>query len=97
MYEGSIIYAREEITSPKRIVTATVALKNASNLNRLPVRTDGALEKQKIASLLNELYKMELSPPIAMGDVVIPNYEDTGVSVVASRSCREEAWESVGL
>ena len=81
------IYAREEVANPKRVVTATAAIKGGLNMVRMPVKTDAPLPKQNIAALLNDLYQMELAPPINRGDVIIDNYKGTGVSVIATRSC----------
>lgn len=80
------IYAREEISAPKRVVTATVAVSGAKGLSRIPVKTTGALPKAHIASLLNHLYTLKLSAPIQMGQVILSDYKETGIAVVTTRS-----------
>lgn len=80
------VYACEEILAPKRTVTATVSL-TAGELSRLPVRTDRALEKELIADLLTELYRIEVSAPVAPGDRVLTDFRGTGVNVIATRRC----------
>ena len=90
-------YAKEEINAPKRIVTATVALIGApggsgegcagiAGVCRVPVRTDLPLPVEKIDTLLSELYTLRLEPPIRRGEVIIDNFENTGVKVIVSLS-----------
>ncbi len=89
-------YAREEITAPKRIVTTTVALAADGNgvpdesglspVSRVPVRTDLPLPVEKIDALLSRLYTLRLETPVRRGDVIIDNFENTGVRVIASLS-----------
>lgn len=81
-----LIYAREEISSPRRVVTATVAVTGAAGLSRVPVKTTGALPKAHIASLLNHLYSLELSSGVKRGEVIIEDYMGTGIDVVTTRS-----------
>lgn len=80
-------YAREEINAPKRIVTTTVAVK--SGRLRVPVRTDKPMPIEHIGTLLAKLHGMKLQVPVRMGDVVIKDFEETGVNVVASLSMKE--------
>jgi len=80
------LYALEEFLAPKRVVTATVAMGH-STMPRLPVKTDGPLDRSLIPELLDCLYNMELSPPIRMGECLIDDYRGSGVGVVATRSC----------
>jgi len=77
------VYGKEEILSPKRVVTATVKL-NSNYLKRLPVKTDKPIEKQFISELLNRLYSIEIKPPVKIGDIIIKNYKNTGVNIVAT-------------
>ena len=79
-------YAQEEILAPKRVVTATVW---ATAGRRLPVKTNAPLLKSYIPALLNELYGMEIESPIKCGDVLLNNFEGTGVDLVATRTLEE--------
>ncbi|MFW6180188.1 MAG: DUF1667 domain-containing protein [Spirochaetota bacterium] len=78
-------YGREEALSPRRVVTATAAVRSSFQ-RRLPVRTSRPLPRELIPGLLREIYRLDLSPPVRMGDVLIPDYAATGVDVVATRS-----------
>jgi CxxC motif-containing protein len=81
-------YGREEALAPRRVVTATAAIRSAIQ-QRIPVRTSHPLPKELIPGLLREIYRLDLSPPVAVGEVLIPDYGSTGVDVVATRSIGE--------
>lgn len=80
-------YAQEEIRAPKRVVTATCALEEGPHLlRRLPVKTAVPCPQERIGELLADLYRLTLKPPIKAGDRVIPDWQGTGIPVVAARS-----------
>ena len=81
-------YAQEEILAPKRVVTATVRAATGAD-RRLPVKTSSPLLKEHIPALLTELYRMDFKPPIKCGDVLLRNFEGTGVDLVATRSLKK--------
>ena len=81
-------YGREEVLSPRRVVTATVKFQSLC-LGRLPVKTNKPLLKGLIPGLLNELYAIELRPPVKIGDKVIGNFSNSGVDVVVTRSVHD--------
>ena len=81
------VYGREEVVSPRRVVTATVSLKSGI-LKRLPVTTTGPVHKGSIAALLNRLYSLELTPPVKIGEVVLELKEE-GIMVVSSRTVKQ--------
>lgn len=94
-------YAREELLSPKRVVTATCKLNHASdqvairgqgqagNLykpRRVPVRTAKAFPKERIPELLALLYQHEVSLPVERGQVILPDALSSGIDVIAERT-----------
>ncbi len=83
-----IIYGREEILAPKRVVTATCAVESVY-MERIPVKTTGAIIKNHIGGLLGELYKIRIKTPVRTGDIIIKDFMQTGVNVVATRSLSE--------
>jgi len=85
--QRGIIYGKEEILSPRRVVTATINI-NSSWLGRLPVMTTGPVPKGKIDSLLNKIYKIHLDIPIVRDDIIIKNIENTGIDLIATRSVK---------
>ncbi len=80
-----LIYGREEILAPKRVVTATCAV-DSELMDRIPVKTTGAVMKEDINGLLSELYKLKLKSPIRIGEVVIRDYKKSGIDIVTTRS-----------
>ena len=79
------IYAKEEYSEPKRIVTATCRI-GMENLERLPVKTDKPILKEHIDTLLKDIYALKISAPVKRGDLLITDYRGTGVNIVAARS-----------
>lgn len=78
-------YGKEEVLAPKRVVTATAAIESKL-LSRLPVKTDKPLPKELIPSLLARIYAMKLCAPITRGDILLEDFEGSGVDLVATRS-----------
>ena len=78
-------YARNELTDPRRVLTSTVKIKNAS-LPLLPVVSDGSLPKGKILDCALFLRSVEVSAPVRAGQVILPDILGLGINIVASRS-----------
>jgi len=79
------VYGTEEIMAPKRVVTAVV--KTKSQLHPyVSVKTNKAILHKYIKSLLNVLYTMELDLPLKLGDVIINNFKNTNVDIVATKN-----------
>ena len=76
-------YAREEFREPKRVVTATCRTLG-EHARRLPVRTTGPVAMEHIDDLLKQIYALELSPPMAAGDVVIRDFYGVHVVITAN-------------
>ncbi len=79
------VYGREEMLSPKRVVTATV-LTDSSTMRRLPVKTTAPLAKELIPGLLSGLYRMRVPLPVRCGQVILHDLEGSGIDLVATRS-----------
>ncbi len=83
-------WAREEINAPKRVVTTTVAVdaggRGKNDRSRVPVRTDKPLPVESIAPLLQKLHSMTVQAPVRLGDIILGDFEGTGVNVTASLS-----------
>ena len=78
-------YARKECTHPARTVTGTVRVSGGA-LPVVSVRTAGEVPKERVLDVARALCRVQLTAPVAAGDVVIPNVLGTGVDVVATRS-----------
>lgn len=82
------IYAINELTDPKRMVTSTVTIENGE-INRLSVITSDAISKNKIFEVVEEIKKTKVKAPIKIGDVIIPNVLGLGVDIVATKTVLE--------
>jgi CxxC motif-containing protein len=78
-------YATKELSNPERIVTAVVKT-DSEELPFLPVRTDKAISRELVNSLLKTIYSMNIKVPVRRGDVLIRDFHSSGVNVIFSRS-----------
>ena len=77
-------YARDEMTSPTRMVTSVLPIKNSKE--PLTVKTQRFIPKSMVFDCLKEIRKIKVSLPIAIGDVMIKGVCGTDVDVVATRN-----------
>ncbi len=80
-------YAKEEVFSPKRMVTATCRV-TGGHVPRLPVRTTEPFPVERIGELLDKIYALDVEAPVTIGDVMIADACETGIDVIASRSVK---------
>ena len=79
-------YAREEMLSPRRVVTATCKIAGLSGPRRVPLRTKAAFPKERIPELLKLIYGLELRLPVQRGQVAIADALGTGIDVIVTRA-----------
>ncbi len=79
-----ITYATNEITDPRRTVTTTIAVKNRGI--RCPVKSDKPVPKKDIDVLLSMLHKINMDPPVKSGDIIISNFDNTGINILSTSS-----------
>lgn len=78
-------YARQELTCPTRVVTSTVSITGAPH-PRLPVKTSGAIPKDRIFDCIRLMNTLSVQAPVAAGQRLVPNALGLGVSIVACRT-----------
>lgn len=78
-------YALQELTDPRRTVTAVIPCEN-SDRKFVPVRTDKPFPRAQASSLLNRLYRMNVRAPLKSGEVVWENVDGTGVNIIITES-----------
>lgn len=78
------IYAKEELSAPKRVVTSTVKIVGGLH-NRLPVKTDVAIPKELNFDCMKLLNNIEVKAPIKRGDIIIENILGIGANIIACR------------
>ncbi len=81
------VYAVKEVTNPERTLTSTVKVIN-SNIKRLPVVTSNPIPKSMIFKVMAEINKIEVTAPIKIRDVIIPNVLGLGVDIIASKEIK---------
>lgn len=79
-----IVYAKNEVTAPKRKVTSTVEVIGGS-IKRVSVITDGDIPKDKILDVMKEIKKIKVIAPLSINSIVIENILDLGVNIITTR------------
>jgi CxxC motif-containing protein len=76
--------AHEEITDD----TAAKNIRSRSLYapRRVPVKTDVPCPREKISALLEDIYKIKVKLPVAAGDSIIADWQNSGINVVAVRN-----------
>jgi len=77
------IYARNEVISPKRVVTSSVYVINGDR-NVVSVKTKEAVDKDKIFDCIEAMKLLEVDAPVHIGDLVKADIAGTGVDLVAT-------------
>ncbi len=73
-------YAIQEMTEPKRIVTAILKTKNDGVLS---VKTSAPVPKNLVMSVMDEINKLKVKSA-KLGDVVLKNVLNTGADIVVT-------------
>ncbi len=76
-------YAIAEWELPQRVFTATVLTRDSSQ-PMLPVRTLLPVPRKLLHQCMRELAALRISPPVRLGEVVLPDIAGTGVDLLAS-------------
>lgn len=77
-------YAISELQDPRRMVASTVKVKGGLH-PLVPVYTRGAFPKPLIPQLARQLREIEVTAPVEINQVVLPDALGTGIDIVASR------------
>lgn len=78
-------YGKMELTSPTRTLTSTVAVRGAA-YPRCPVKTTKPIPKGLIFEAMQTLDGLELTAPVALGQVAVANVCGTGADFVTTRA-----------
>ena len=78
-------YAVAELTHPTRMVTSSVRCSGGAH-PRCPVKTSAPIPKELIFEAMKTLDPVELTAPVALGQVVVANVCGTGVDFIATRA-----------
>ncbi len=81
-------YARQEITDPRRTVTAVVRSAGEPAVC-IPVKSSEPVPKAMIPELLKMLFGLKVPLPVELGQILVENYRGTGIRILATRTCRQ--------
>lgn len=81
------IYAKEEVTAPKRIITSSIRVSNRNNL-LVSVKTSIAVPKEKMFDVMKEINKLKIDAPTHIGDVVYNNILNTGADIIITKEIK---------
>jgi CxxC motif-containing protein len=81
-------YAREELLSPKRTVTATcrAVTGGGGQVRRIPCRTTAAFPRERVSELLAAIYAIEVPLPVTRGQILLRDALGLGIDIVATRT-----------
>ena len=77
-------YAQQECIAPERMVTAVVPV--AGRAMPVSVKTRSPSRKRKSFIVCSSWRRRMSSPPLAPGDVIVPNVCNSGVDVIATKT-----------
>lgn len=80
-------YAEKECTNPTRIVTSSV-LVEGGEFAVVSVKTESDIPKDKIFECVKALKGITLKAPVNIGDIVLENFEGTGVNIIATKKIK---------
>lgn len=81
------IYARNEVTDPKRVVTSSVYVLNGER-NVVSVKTEEAIPKDKIFDCVEAMRALKVKAPVSIGDVIAEDIAGTGVKLLATANVK---------
>ena len=83
-------YAEQEVKNPVRILTTTVRVLSRDDEHPLlPVRTRSPIPKKLLKECMRVLARVEVCPPVKVGDVIVENILGTGVDVISTAEVLE--------
>ena len=83
------LYAVQEMTDPRRTVTATVQT-DSEDHPRLPLKSASPVPKAKIAAVLEAIGNMKVQLPVQGGTCLLCNAANTGIDIIATRTLPPE-------
>ena len=79
------LYAREEVTAPRRIVTSTVRVTGGTR-PVISVKTVPAIPKEQIFSCMDEIRRLCVQAPVHIGDELLTDIAGSGSRLIATSS-----------
>ena len=77
-------YVLQEVQQPRRVVISVVRCHNG-DIPTVSVKTSGPVPKDTIRDVMAAMCTVQVTAPISVGDILVPNVCNLGVDVVATR------------
>ena len=81
------IYAKDELTNPKRMITSIVRVNNRENCVA-SVKTSTSIPKGMIFEVMEEINKVRVDATVSIGDVAIKNVLNTGADIIITKNVK---------
>lgn len=78
-------YVKDEMTNPTRMVTSMVQV-DGGEIPVVSVKTKEAIPKEKMQDCIEALKGVTVNAPVKIGDVILEDVADTGISVIATKN-----------
>lgn len=75
-----LLYAKNEVVCPKRVLTTTVRCENGK---LLPVKTSAPIKKSNMLCYMQKVNSICAKTPVKIGEVILENIEE-GVNLIAT-------------
>lgn len=82
-------YVKDELTNPTRMVTSMVEV-TGGDIPVVSVKTKEAIPKNKIEDCMKALKGVCVEAPVNIGDVIVDNVADTGISIIATKNVAKQ-------
>lgn len=79
------IYAKEEISCPKRMLTSTVRVINRKDL-LCPIKTSSSVKKEDIKKFMDFINRLTITAPISIGEVIARDVFGTGIDILTTKN-----------
>jgi CxxC motif-containing protein len=82
-------YAFAEIENPVRILTSSV-LGEGLPLKMISVKTDEPIPRNRIFDAMSAVKKIRINDAVSAGDIIVENFLNLGINLIATRDVPEE-------
>ena len=79
------IYAKDELTNPKRMITSIMRVKNRKD-TVVSVKTSTSIPKGMIFEVMEEINNVGVDAPTHIGDVAIKDVLGTGADIIITKN-----------
>ena len=81
-------YVEQELVNPQRTISSSVKVNNGE-IPLVSVRLTKAIPKDKIFEVMNEIKKIEVNAPVAIGTILIKNILGLDSDLIVTKNVRQ--------